>query len=167
VAFIGHSPEIVLPDNTVRSVGLCFWVSDNCIEMTPRVDPRYPELAYTPIVGATLVDKLSTQAKVIFIGECASGPAFQALWDIDENTTQRSLIVPIVDVTKPATTQVNLALAALVWVKIADKLTSGSTVQQAVSAANAFVDGGNLCLHPEQCTTHWKIIGGANVRLKK
>jgi hypothetical protein len=154
VGYVGHSYE---PQGT--SVGICFaindssqpqWTSDCIIQSSQRglfnpgteVKPEY-------------VDKISTQAKVIYIAACATDTIFRLLWDTTDGTKGKAIILP------NATTRsqpVNLVHGAVVWQIVAYHLSQGETVQASVAA-------GNVVANSQNFNERWTFIGDGNVRI--
>jgi hypothetical protein len=126
VAFVGHA---IPGDNVSGSVGLSF--SDYGIV---KNNPTYIDARGLPFT--IYKDKLVTKVKVVFIASCWVADLFKSLWDIDQDTPGRSLIVPLGN----ATSQADLYWAALAWQQIAISLspvgTTGKSVFQAVKDAN-------------------------------
>ncbi len=160
VAFIGHSfaeldvqGSVVLPH---ASVGLEFFDVDLFkIRGTP---PLYNDVTYQwksakPGRGestAFRADRIRFSARVIFIGSCWGGPTFESLWDVDNDTKHRALILH-----KRPGEAVDLYHAAWAWRLIANRLARGWTVGEAVEAANLIVG-----LEQE-----YKVIGNANLQI--
>ena len=148
VGFIGHS---LLTPNPERSVGLK--LIDGVI--VKRMPP--PQIG-DPGGLTEIVDRIESKARVIFIGACKLGPEFLSLWDIDQTTTNRALIVPV-----GSDTNTNLVAAAFVWRVIVDYMgRQGATVQDAVAA-------GNFKLQLEgvpESELRFQVIGGTGVRLR-
>jgi len=88
-----------------------------------------------PSKGFTIpIDRFTWRTKVVFIAACQLAETFLGLWNISE-TTPRALIVPVSGPTVPT----DLDMAALAWRKIASKLSTGSSVYEAVNDANTLL----------------------------
>jgi hypothetical protein len=148
VAFIGHS---LRPVGLDQSVGL--QLADGFI--VKRTTPQYG-----PVDGApyTIVDRIESNAKIVFVASCRIGPEFLSLWDINASTSNRALIVPV-----GTETETNLYAAALAWIAIATKLgVDGLPVGQAVAAGNVVLQNNGV---PES-ELRFQVIGGTSVRIK-
>jgi hypothetical protein len=125
--------------------------------------------SYIPAAGAELVDKLHTDATIMFFAACALRPSFLQpgqegpflqMWDRSRTITNPRAKALIVS----NSTATHLALAARVWVAIAAKLAAGETVGDAVTEVNGdsslFVDpDGNM--FPER----WEVVGDPSIRI--
>jgi hypothetical protein len=154
--FIGHSFTLGAPRT---SVGLCFYIQDpqytrDCIVQhdyfTTFDQPSNPTIKPEDVI------KLQTQPKVIFIAACETQDVFEKLWDIDQNTKGRALIIPQVNVLSPGA--VDLTWGATVWTAVLDSLLQGSSVADAVKAGNTAATSKN-----SQYT--WQVIGDGNVKI--
>ncbi|HSC08396.1 MAG TPA: chitobiase/beta-hexosaminidase C-terminal domain-containing protein [Steroidobacteraceae bacterium] len=145
VAFIGHS-VLAPPEVGGGSVGLQFRGRYLVKRMEPQVygagDPALNEV----------VDKVESRAKIIFIAACELGERFKSLWGIDENVTDRALIVP-----QGAGTQADLVHSSGAWLRIAEALANGKTASEAVVAANAFLQSQGWVLR-------FQVVGGGGVK---
>lgn len=85
---------------------------------------------------------------------CKVGPDFLSLWDIDENTANRALIVP----TEFNPTG-NLLAGSGAWFEMLRALGAGNTVGQAVAIGNAW-------LEKSENPLRFRVIGSSGVRLR-
>jgi hypothetical protein len=115
-----------------------------------------------------LAGKLAPQAKIMFFGACSLNPSFGfpgeispfvQMWDVHDLSIDgtvemrvRAMIVPNVQIGST----VPLAEAAAAWVKILNHLVHGSTVGEAVSAANN---------ETPPSTVKFKVLGNHGVKL--
>ena len=114
----------------------------------------------------TRVAKLTTHAKVVFIGACDLADAFKYWWNINGTTTRQALIVP-------SNSDVLLGVARFEWTVIAQELAQGKTISQAVNDANSSIhvpgvfkdSAGNSITIPS--TLDWSIIGDTTLTLRK
>ena len=143
-------------------MGLCFYIQDpqyihDCIiqdDYFKQFDP-----SSIPIKPEDVV-KLQTQPTIIFIAACRTQAAFLKLWDIDQNTKGRALIIPQVNVLNPG--DVDLLWGATAYTAILDNLLQGKSASQAV-------DAGNTAAHDPTIGSSytWQVIGDGNVRIAK
>ena len=151
VGFIGHSIEYPLtaehPEWFKTSIGLRLADGTIVKKMSPQfADPSLPYDA---------LPSIESNAKVIFVGACRVGELFMSLWNIDDATTDRALIVP-----DGATVDTDLMAAARAYVRIVQSLAvQGKTVAQAV------VDGNNR-LAADGFELRFRVVGGGSVRIK-
>lgn len=159
--FIGHSFEMGAPPT---SVGLLFYIQD-------PANPQYKhdamiqhdyfgtfDQASNPAIKPEDVVKLQTQPTVIFIAACETQVAFKKLWDIDQNTIGRALIIPQTNVLNPA--QVDLSWGATAWTAILDSLLQGKSVTDAKN-------DGNAAAAPKGSQYTWQVIGDGSVTIAK
>jgi hypothetical protein len=151
VGFIGHSFDIAT--NPVSSVGLAFTVAGTALVRDPGDPPAYviTGSGLTP----TLVQQITTQAKVVFVGSCYSGLVFQNLWNINQNTKGQVLIVPL----NPSQ-EVLLGQAYNAWLKfLSDMVIGNMTAQAAVQDTNTYLAGIGI-------SQSYTWIGDGTVQLK-
>jgi hypothetical protein len=170
ISFIGHSLVDTNPTcGTVQySVGLIF--VDGVLMKTPNqfFDPNNPcyNYAYPPPqpFSITYVSQINTNTKVVFIAACDDvNGVLASLWNISNQTMGQALVIPNLSILpKDNPGGVNLWQAELEWVQIASNLASGMTIQQAVTAANQYLQSIPL-LQPPQA---WLVVGDPNVQLR-
>lgn len=113
----------------------------------------------------TRVAKLTTHAKVVFIGACDLADAFKYWWNINGTTTRQALIVP-------SNSDVLLGVARFEWRVIAQELAQGKTISLAVNDANSSIhvpgvfkdSAGNSITIPG--TLNWSIIDDTTLTLR-
>ncbi len=122
-----------------------------------------PAWSYIPDPEAVLVDKLETNASVLFFASCALKPTFWhngevapflQMWNLNPtplHPTPKAIIVS-------NAREVHLALAAKVWKIIARKLADGEDVGTAVDEANTdpILQG---------FFEQWEVVGDRSVRI--
>jgi hypothetical protein len=172
IAFIGHSLVLQTPTcgTANYSVGLSF--ADGILIRTPNqfFDQNNPCYNYSfpppQPFAITYANLIKTNAKVIFIGACDDiNGVLGSLWDINSQTQGQALVMPdLSTVPQNMPGAVDLWQATLEWEQIASNLAAGKTLQQAVAAANQFLQSiaSTLASPPEA----WLIIGDPSVRLK-
>jgi hypothetical protein len=161
--FIGHSFEMSSQGQTT-SVGLCFYIKDStnpqykhdCIVQHDYFSLFDPTLDVNIPIKPEDVTKLKTRPKVIFIAACLTQETFKKLWDIDNTTTDRALIVPKINSVDAGS--VNLLWGATAWTAILDSLLKGDSVSVAK-------DAGNAAALPKGSLFTWEVIGGQNVTI--
>jgi hypothetical protein len=169
IGFIGHSVEDVNSNNVVYSVGLDFSLDspNNLLVLPPSapldsfthsLDAQYPVRSYS---GGTLVKSpLNTDASVIFIGACHIGPPFKMLWNINDQTSGKVLIVPSVS------GEVLLGHAVTAWARIlGDLINKRMTVGDAVAETNSWLLQ-QTDVKGQKVTEQWQTVGDKNVILR-
>ncbi|MFZ0412660.1 MAG: hypothetical protein WAL51_14155, partial [Candidatus Acidiferrales bacterium] len=136
--FIGHSFDIGLqpPFGTGdTSVGLRFTLSNTSLIRTPQPgDPFIYSTTDTEGTKVSEVPHIDTQASVIFVGSCYSGPLFQDFWNIGSTGTQALIVL------KNPSATVLLGHAAAAWQQLLyDMIVGNMTVQDAVHQINAYL----------------------------
>jgi hypothetical protein len=154
--FIGHSLALGTPPT---SVGLCFYIKDPVYLLDCIVQDDYyagfSQGNNSTIKGEDVV-QLKTQATVIFIAACDTQMAFLKLWDINQNTVGRALIVPQSNSLDPV--GVDLSWGTTAWEAILTSLLAGNTVTVAVNA-------GNAAATPKGSQYQWQVIGDGSVKI--
>lgn len=192
LAYIGHAPQVDDHTPQVRAIGLSFfypllspisqdlpfephWHSNRLIllEKDPAtlVNVDLDKWRYSNDLHAEVVDKLQTDATVMFFAGCGLRPSFwktgeQApfvqMWDLSGTTGNKGPKVMIVS----NSAEVHLALAAKVWVEISKRLAAGEAVADAVDEVNndtkVFTDQDGVVQ-----SERWETIGDACVRIAK
>jgi hypothetical protein len=154
VGFIGHAVYIPSddPDGGPRySVGLEFFDRD-LIKLKDPLPLPYGHQWVNKKEGrgeatAWWVEQVRTQIKVVFISSCYVGPQFKSLWNIDDDTQGRALVVP------DTQDEVNFDVGGEAWTMISKDLAAGKSIGAAVDHYN---------LGPGQ---HWMVIGDRGVKL--
>ncbi len=101
------------------------------------------------------VTRITTQARVVFIGACFIGPAFEQLWNINNQSVGQVMIVP----SNPSAT-VSLGYAFVAWEEfLYDMTVKGMTAQAAVQETNTYLPTVGI-------TQPYTWIGDGNVKLK-
>lgn len=142
IGFLGHSfldlncPVGTNPPCPKSSVGL--WLSDGGtggqgLIATPSLGTtQYPVRSY---MNAIPVSRIETQAKIVFIAACDTGPVFESLWNIQNGTSGQALIVPI-----GTDASVIIGHAFSHWEEFVDQLVNGrNNAQDAVTASNTWL----------------------------
>ncbi len=154
VGFIGDSFDINNAPNPPFSVGLTFLDANQALVRTPQSGDN-PSYSFS---GTDLqlfqVTHINTQARVVFIGACYTGPLFDNLWNIQPNTKGQVMIVP-----KNPAAGTNLVAAVIAWEDILQKLLAGSSVGDAVAYTNDDMPKQNY-------TERWTTIGDSSVKIK-
>ena len=161
VGFIGHSVDVQIPNSSPAqfySVGLSFNLANEVLVLPPNSNPPFPVPAYA---NSTTTTQILTQAKVVFIGACFIGPTFQSIWNINNQTTGKAMIV----LQNPYSTTY-LGHALTTWAHLLDDLILlHMNVQAAVNETNAYL----LTLPPDvnnhPVTEQWQVIGDGNVKI--
>lgn len=154
VAFIGHSVEESQSGQN-HSIGLCFTVNPvgPCLDaLIKKWEPGDPEPPWGAGPFDREVQRITTQAKIIFVASCNLGEPFKKLWDIDDVTQGRALVVS-------PTVETRLDESVIAWMFVAKHLVQGKTIAQAVAVANQVMENRG---RPER----WEIVGDPNVRIK-
>jgi len=146
LAFVGHS-VLINEHPEWGSVGLNFFVDSIVKQMSPVQPYGQNGPAFTKVVPT-----IESAAKVIFIAACDTKDLFRSLWEINEASSGRALILPTDDRT-------DLYAASQAWRIIARSLSEGKTVGASVT------DGNNL-LASEGRTLRFTVIGDSNARLR-
>ncbi len=132
VAFVGHS--IVIHDDPPGrppfSVGMRFFDKD-LIRLREPIDGAQWIGGGRGEADTRREWRLTSQAKIVFIASCYIAQEFKDLWGITDTTPGRMLIVPV-----DQDAQTDLLLGGKVWRSIADSLSRGLTVGQALERAN-------------------------------
>jgi hypothetical protein len=149
VAFIGHSLTISARPEW-NSVGLQLW--DGYI--VKRMTPDQPFGGNTIELNNTIIDTIRVQKKVVFIASCSPGPIFESLFDLGGGVPTRALILPVGD-----NTQTDLFYSAHAWRLMANALSRGQTVAQAVEAGNQY-------LSQNMQSLRFRVIGKQDVRIR-
>jgi hypothetical protein len=156
VGFLGHSVEL----DPYGSVGLQF----------PNPDPVAVNpylLLHKPSMNAILegfpykrvVEKLESQARIVFIGACQPMSRFEQLWGFDNATKGRGLVVA-------NTKDVRQGVAGEAWLRILQELRAGNSLKAAVQTANAKVielQAGGFFLGSQPSNgvmEQWRVVGG-------
>lgn len=148
VGFIGHS---VQHPQTGASLGLRL-IDAAIVKKTP--DPQYG----LPGALNEIVDVIDSNAKVVFIAACELGPLFLSLWNIDDNTTDRALIVPV-----GSETNTDLFAATIAWKEIVRSLINDrKTVSDAVTSGNFLLQLNGV----PASRLRFRVIGGQSVRIR-
>jgi hypothetical protein len=170
VVFIGDSiiPPTTVPQHSWGSIGLIFWDRG----LVKRVGPGEPQFCDVRDVNQTthtcadpsayvytkLFDKIASNAKVVLIASCDIGDKFKSLWDINENSTNRSLIVP------STLGSTDLFRAAKIFIATLESLVSG-TAKHPRTVSDAVADG-NTWGRNHGISLQFTPIGGGNVSVK-
>lgn len=151
VAFIGHSYDIALqpPQSGISSVGLCFFGTD--MNSLPCLAKSLPQGQSYP-ANVTPIDKIRTEARIIFVASCALGDTFESLWDINQATNGRALVVSTNET-------VDLVHASRAWIEMATELASGKNISSAVEGTNSYMASLGL-------SERWEVVGDGSVRIK-
>ena len=110
--------------------------------------------------------QINSNAKIIFVGACDDvNGVLASLWNITSQTQGQALVIPDLS-TAPQNLPgvVDLWQATLEWEQIAVNLAAGKTIQQAVTAANQYLQriASQLADSPEA----WLIVGDTSVQVK-
>jgi IPT/TIG domain/PQQ-like domain len=169
---------------TVTGLGAA-WAYNNSAVIVGTPAPGEPPPALTPRAPVLLANKLSQQAKVLFIGACAvvpkmtqpgDLPVFMQMWDIVDagfgngspESEDRAMIVPdgnsipneIFD-----TNATDLSYAAFMWQQILyDMIVKKMTVYDAVADANTSITPNWPVVNGVQ-QPNFMVLGNKNVRL--
>lgn len=162
VGVIAHAVE--RPDDH-KSVGLSLYDLDLIKRRNDGFGPQWVGSRGEAV--AFRVDKVSTTAKIIFVGSCFVGPDFLSLFNMTENTPDRVMIVP----TNPNVTTDLFVSAKYAWPAFVRALSQGKSIDQAiVEADNSCVVENPPGTPPDQIrpvcginAIKWRRIGGANV----
>jgi hypothetical protein len=149
VGFIGHSFDIFA--SPPFSVGLNFSTTASALvrPSSPTDNPQYTITA--PNTRLVTVSQIHSQAKLIFIGACFSGPAFESLWNLQGGQAMVVLSNP------SSTVLLGHALAA--WERILeDMVNKHMAAGAAVSETDTFLPRIGV---PEQ----YKVIGDPRVQI--
>jgi hypothetical protein len=123
----------------------------------PQVrDPR--DLPTGPLLYTEPIDRIDTKAKVIFVASCKLGAAFKSLWDIQEGTIGRALVVPTSE-----SEETDFGFAIDAWNEMLSNLldTTDNTLQIAVDTANFLLQRSQVAT-----SLRFQIIGDPNVKIQ-
>lgn len=156
LVFLGHS-QLEAGEHS-QSVGLRF-ASPNA-EM-PWYNEVLMPFPYDPLFSGGIqrnVERIETDAKVVFIGSCHLGPKFKQLWAINENTIGQALV------TSP-TPDTRLGVAAEAWILLLARLNNGEDLATAVASVNAEIAAQEAqgLFGPRRAdglAEYWEITGG-------
>jgi hypothetical protein len=108
------------------------------------------------------ITRINTEAKVVFIGSCFSGPAFESLWNVNGQTTGQAMIV----LSNPSST-VPLGHAVAAWERILDDMVNRHmTVGEAVQEADTYLPT-ILDVQGQPISEQYRVIGDVNVKIKR
>jgi hypothetical protein len=160
VGFIGHSIERADLNTTV---GLQFSDRDLIKQRLPLLGEQWTG---NPPGREFYVDKIHSQAKIIFVGSCFLGADFLSLWDITASTPDRVLVVP----ENPNLTADLYVSAKFAWPAFSAALSRGKTVDEAIVAANDSCVVQHDPDNPNDArpicgisAVTWRKVGGTNV----
>ncbi len=158
VGFIGHSFDIATQP-VASSVGLVFSLDNSAIVRppSPTDNPSYEITSNLRIVKVT---RINTQAKVVFIGACFTGAAFESLWNIHDATgNQPATLGQAMIVLSNPRSEVPLGHALVAWERILDDMVNKHmTVRNAVAEADAY-------LPTISVSEQYKVIGDQSVKI--
>jgi hypothetical protein len=168
VGFIGHSLltgniHAITPECITYSVGLKLY-DENLAADPSNATPDCPVENYANSVP---VQKLQTQAHIIFIAACDIGPVFKNLWNIHDTvngqggTKGQALVVPVGE-----ENTVTLGHAVTYWDRLLfDLVVKHMQLGPAVDESNAyFLTLGND-VNGKPITEQWKVIGDGDVTI--
>ena len=159
LGFIGHA-DLVTNQTPFFADGLIFYdpAAGGPVPLLRTPDPgapnhctQGPATCYTIPAGAANIPALLTTASVVFIASCDTSDTFLGWWDMNlfAGPQARVLVVPdlaamAAKANLPAGSleagQVDLYQGALAWEVLAKTLGQGKTAQQAVDAANGYLN---------------------------
>jgi hypothetical protein len=158
LGFIGHSFELGSP---ATSVGICFSIQDptfkhDCIIQHDSIGLF--SQAVNPQIKPEDTTQLQVTPKIVFIAACATQGAFLKLWNVDNTTKGRALVIPQIN----TETGVDLLWGATAYTAILNSLLQGNTLSAAVA------DGNKAAQDPSIGSRYtWQVIGDGNVRITK
>jgi hypothetical protein len=165
VGYIGHSWDIFpnpgSPGSTF-SVGLWFKTTNAVLVRPSQAGDNPPYILDDTNLRLVNTTRIDSQAKVIFIGACYSGPAFESLWNIhDASSTQPATTGQALIVLANPTSTVLLGHALVGWEQILiNMVVKKMNVLDAVLEANGYLSSINV---PEQ----YRVIGDTSIAFQK